>query len=62
LLRTDKSPNFIDLKTTAGKLAMWLFLASDCLFFGAFIAGFLKLHPEYADLETEDESAPPPAA
>jgi heme/copper-type cytochrome/quinol oxidase subunit 3 len=26
---------------TNGKLAMWLFLASDCLFFGAFIAAYL---------------------
>ena len=26
---------------TNGKLAMWLFLASDCLFFGAFIATYL---------------------
>jgi len=26
---------------TNGKLAMWLFLASDCLFFGAFISAYL---------------------
>jgi cytochrome c oxidase subunit 3/cytochrome o ubiquinol oxidase subunit 3 len=26
---------------TNGKLAMWLFLASDCLFFGAFITAYL---------------------
>jgi heme/copper-type cytochrome/quinol oxidase subunit 3 len=40
---------------TNPKLGMWLFLASDCLFFGAFIATFLLYRSRTADGPTANE-------